>query len=195
MANSAVILATVDEDPIKKKQVVQTKVTIDTTATDQLVHSPSTGFSVYLKGWTFAEGTGTNVSVKQRSVNAKTGTVATTSGSTSVFGTGTAFDTEYVKGDEIVITNVSTLTISTITSATVLVGTTSAGATTAAATHFKQQSFIIPELATNQLLIQPVNWKRWILATAKDYALYTSMSAVSTDAKLLFLTQEGATSV
>lgn len=57
------------------------------------------------------------------------GTVATTSGSTTITGTGTAFNTDFAEGDVIEIDGGDTLTIASVASATSMTATANASST------------------------------------------------------------------
>lgn len=193
MANTVTVLASVSEEPLKKGLVKENKVVLDTANSDVIVHTPLTGFGVYLRGWIGAEASALSLKLKQRSVAAMTGTVATTSGSTSIFGTGTAFDTEYVVGDEMVITSGSTVTLSAIAGATTATAVSSAGSTVSGKAHNRQQTFVTAEMVTGENNVHPVKWRSWIVATKENYSLVVNTSAVSTAMEILLHTQEGET--
>jgi hypothetical protein len=196
MANTVSVMATVDEDPLMKGQVKQNKLIFDTANTDLVVHTPATGWSVYLKGLFGSETSATNLTLKQRSASL-TGTVATTNGSPTITGTGTAFLTDYANlppGTQIVIDAAGTpqvLTIQTVTNDTSITATGNSGSTVSGKTHARQELFITPELAANQGMLVPVKSKSWILGTKASYALVASYSDVTGTPQVLVSTQEG----
>jgi hypothetical protein len=193
MANTVTVLASVSEEPTRKKLVLENKVVLDTANSDTIVHTPATGFGVYLRGWVGAEATALTLQLKQRSVAAMTGTVATTNGSTSIFGTGTAFDTEYVVGDEMVITSGSTIILSTIAGPSTATAVTSASSTVTGKAHNRQQTFINAELVSGEKTTEPVKWRSWLVATKENYSLVVNTSALTTAMTILLHTQEGET--
>lgn len=193
MANSANITSTVNARPERQGKIIQTRNILTSTATDLVVHTPPTGYSVYLKSMFGSEGTAANLTIKQRSASL-TGTVATTNTSTTLTGTGTAFLTDYATlppGAEIVIDAAGTLTRYAITSVTNNTSMEIAAATSSVSgkTHARQETIIIPELAANQGMLNSVQPDCWICATKTSYALVLNTSVAISE--LFTTTQEG----
>lgn len=189
MTNSATLRYTVNERPTLPSKIFGYEVALTATGTDLVVRTPDSDKSVYLKGVVGAETNATNLTFKQRSPNL-TGTVATTATSTTITGTGTAFTTTYVVGDEIVIESGDTLTISVITDDTHMTASGAAANTVSGKHHQKQQTLVTPMYAANQGIWDKVLHDAWIMATATGYALVLNASvAIHT---LLVHVQEGA---
>lgn len=194
MTNSANIAATVLENTRLPGKVRQSRCVLTTTNTDLVVHTPTTGYSVYLKGLFGCETSAANLTFKQRS-DSLTGTVATSSGSATLTGTNTEFTTEYADlppGAEIVIDAAGTpvvYTISSVNSDTSITLTANASSTVSGKTHARQETIITPELAANQGFLERVR-DGWILATKTSYALVLNTSVAISE--LLVHTQEGA---
>jgi hypothetical protein len=193
MANSANIVATVLENTKLRGKIRQSRCVLTTANSDLVVHTPGNGSSVYLKGLFGCETSAANLAFKQRSASL-TGTVATTSGSTTVTGTGTSFVTDYASlppGAEIVIDAAGTptaYTISSVTNNTTMVLSSAATSTVSGKTHARQETIITPELAGNEGFLERVR-DGWILATKTSYALVLNTSLAISE--LLVQTQEG----
>lgn len=192
MANSANIVATVLEHPERIGKIKQNRCILTTAATDLVVHTPTTGYSVYLKGGFGSETSASNLTFKQRSASL-TGTVATTNTSTTLTGTGTTFLTDYATlppGAEIVIDAAGTLYRYAITSVTNDTSMEIAAATASVSgkTHARQEILITPELAANQGILDRVR-EGFILATKTSYALVVNASVAISE--MMLHTMEG----
>ena len=88
--------------------------------------------------WNGVDATSSNF---DRESEALTGTVSTTSGSATITGSGTAFDTEYEVGDPIVITGGDRLIISAIASATSMTASANAATTVSGKAHQRGAKF------------------------------------------------------
>ena len=193
MTNSANLVATVLECPNRLGKIKQNRCILTTVNSDLVVHTPSSGYSVYLKGFFGCESSASNLTFKQRGVNL-TGTIATTSGSTALVGTGTSFLSDYGSlppGAEIVVDaggTPITYGIASVTDNTHIVLASAATSTVSGKTHARQETIIIPEMASNEGLLERVGYG-WILATKASYALVLSASMAISE--LLVHTQEG----
>jgi len=171
----------VPERPFKGEKIRVIKLPTLAAATDTVALDPAdTAKNVYVKGMKVSEGTATNLTWKQRS-QAKTGTVATTSSSATITGTGTDFDGEYAVGDEIVITDGDTLEIQSIASDTSMTATANASTTVSGKAHKRQETIITEELAANQGVYSKVMPGGWDLATENGYALVLNPTVQITD--------------
>jgi len=194
MANSANLTSKVLETPGVPGKIHQNRCILTTTGTDLVVHTPlRSGGSIYVKGIFGCETSPTNLTFKQRSASL-TGTVATTSGSTTLTGTGTQFLTDYASlmpGAEIVIDAGGTpiaYTIASVTDNTHIVLSAAASSTVSGKTHARQGTIITPELAANEGFLERVG-TGWVMATQANYALVLNTSVAISE--MLVHTQEG----
>lgn len=193
MTNSANLVATVLENPVCRGKVHQNRCILTSVSTDLLVHTPPTGYSVYLKGLFGCETSAANLTIKQRSTSLS-GTIATTSSSTTLVGTGTHFLSDYANlppNAEIVVDaggTPVTYAIASVTDDTHLVLSVAASSTVSGKTHARQETIITPEMASNEGILERVN-AGWILATKTNYALVLNTSVAISE--LLVHTQEG----
>lgn len=191
-------------DRLHDRQVVQRRLIIDTVDTDLIVHAPVASASnptgnttdrIYLKGILISNAAATNLTIKNRS-RALQGTVATTSGSAVITGTGTAFLTDYAltyPDDQIVIDANGTpqaLTILSVDSDTQITATATAGSTVSGKTHAQQSRMIILYLTDYEGLSEKVQEGAYMLATPKGFGIVVSASVAIPE--LIMHTQQGA---
>src|ERR1044072_13028 len=157
-------------------------INIDTTGTDLVVETPSTTVypetaqRIYVVGQVYSEGTAANLQYISQSPTTLSGTVAITTGSRAITGTGTNFSAKFAGAPpyKIVVLSASsvvqTLTILTVTSATAMTATTSSTVTKSGKTFKRNLVLAAPELATNQGIYDKVG-QGYAVATLSGEAL------------------------